>query len=1021
MIQNRLAFCNVKFTRSSRHGVILRHVTWLHPYLSAVFLTVTLSCTLLFAQDPTAALTGTVSDGSGRGVPDATIAVEQSETKLRRSTHTSSAGAYSLVGLPIGNYSVIISRAGFLDAQASEILLLVGQTRDVNATLEVTGGISEIYVNASVSEIDQSSASIGARLVQRQIDNLPVNGRNWASLLPLIPGATDPGTSDQRSVRFAGHGRDDNNVTFDGVDATGISNQPQKTGIRLAIPTSTISEFKVDSTLYPVGSADGTGGQVILASVSGSNRFHTELFEYLRNDVFDARNPLVAAGKQPFRLNQFGANLGGPIVHDKTFFFLAFEGLRQRLDQPLRGFTPSDAYRSRLLTQSPALAPLINAYPVGNIAQPATPNIDIFSGLSPQKIDETSGMVRIDHRFSSKLSAFLRVNVDEEISDVPLNNLRDRTTVDNRPINGVLSVSHVISPTLLNETKIGFNQVFSRTINQTSLPYTLQVSGFTNVNSAQARQEDDTSASLIDNFSATWGRHTLRFGAEGRRVFMNPGSSATGTVSFANANTFLVNQVNGAAITAALPMKRLRKTQAFGFVQDEYKATPTLTVNVGLRYQFFNVFSETQGRAVPFDLVTCGGFCPQGSQFSTPRTNDFDPRVAVAWSPAALQGKTVVRAGFGVYHGDGQLEDQNLPASNDQARFSLTASQITGLSYPLTPYLATAPGILSPRAQNRNRKDEYSSQWSFTVQQELPLHITGSASYTGNKGTNLQTITYTNILNPVSNTRPYPQFGQLEYRTNDSNSTFHALILSAQRHLQSGWIVGTNYMWSHAINDGSLGGGEADIISSQNPFCRACERASSAQDIRHFFTANSLYELPFGRGKRYLSQRSIARLMFGSWSLTGIGTARSGLPVNVTISRTAAVTPYGYTVNQRPNLVPGVSLVPLGGSTVKQWINPAAFATSAPGTFGNAGRNLVRGPNLFQMDLGLAKQFSVAERAALQFRWEVFNVFNRQQLGQPSGDATVPTQLGVIQNFINTGAVGTGTPRQMQFMLRATF
>ena len=167
----------------------------------------------------------------------------------------------------------------------------------------------------------------------------------------------------------------------------------------------------------------------------------------------------------------------------------------------------------------------------------------------------------------------------------------------------------------------------------------------------------------------------------------------------------------------------------------------------------------------------------------------------------------------------------------------------------------------------------------------------------------------------------------------------------------------------------------------------------------------------------------MARSIFGGWSLTGIGTARSGLPVNVTMSRSAStnVTPYGYNVNQRPNLVPGVPLSPPAGPSPQQWINPAAFAAPANGTFGDAGRNIARGPRLYQVDLGLGKQFSITERAAIQFRWEVFNVFNRAQYGQPSGDVTVPNQFAVIQSTINTTPVGSGTPRQMQFMLRATF
>jgi hypothetical protein len=971
------------------------------------------------AQTAQAAISGSVRDPSGRSVPDAIIDIEQRETGWSRRTQTGSAGTYSVLELPIGSYSVTVSRTGF-EKSKTNVELLVGQERVLDFQLVLAGKEVQVDVSSAASEIDQTSAAVQARMVQGQIDNLPINGRNWANLLPLIPGATDAGTSDQRTVRFAGHGRDDNNITFDGVDATGISNQPQKTGIRLAIPTSAINEFKVDSTLYTADSADGTGGQMVLASPSGTNFVHGELFEFLRNDVFDARNPF-ASRKQPFRLNQFGANAGGPLVRNKTFFFVAFEAYRQRLDQALTGFTPSASYRDAVLKTSPELAPLINAYPAGTTPQSDSSAIDRFVGLSPQRTDETSGMIRLDHRFSSAVNAFLRVNVDEEVSDVPLNNLEDRQVTDNRPINGVLNVAQVLSPTVLNETKVGFNQVFSRTANQTGVPYTLQVSGFTPLSAAQTREEDDTSVSLLDNVSWTMGRHMFKAGAEGRRVYMDPASSETGTLTYTNPAAFLLNQMNTAAVTDALPLKRLRKNQAFGFLQDEWKATASLTLNLGLRYQFFNVFHEEDGRAIPFDFATCGGFCAPGAQFSYPRTNDLDPRVAVAWAPARFQGKTVVRAGFGLYHGDGQLEDQNLPASNDQARYSLTAKQTPGLAYPLDPFLASATGILSPRAQNRNRKDEYSSQWGISLQQDLPLHITGTLSYTGNKGTDLQTITYENILNPATGTRPYPDLGQVEYRTNDSNNSFQALIISAQRHLAADWIFGANYMWSHAINDGSLGGGEADIISPQDPFCRSCERASSAQDIRHFFTVNSVYNLPFGAGKKYLSQPGIARLILGNWMLSAIVTARSGLPVNVTLSRPAADVPYGYTVNQRPDFVPGVSLTPPGGSTPSQWINPAAFAVPADGTFGNAGRDIARGPNFYQLDLGLSKQFTITERFSLEFRWEVFNAFNRAQYAQPSGDITVPAQFGVITSTINTSPVGTGTPRQMQFMLRASF
>jgi hypothetical protein len=343
----------------------------------------------------------------------------------------------------------------------------------------------------------------------------------------------------------------------------------------------------------------------------------------------------------------------------------------------------------------------------------------------------------------------------------------------------------------------------------------------------------------------------------------------------------------------------------------------------------------------------------------------------------------------------------------------LNSKQIAGLVYPIAPFLATTPGTLSPRAQNRNRKDEYASQWGLSVVQELPGHIVGTAGYSGNKGTDLQTITYANVADPVTGKIPFPQYGQVQYRTNDSNSTFHALQLSARRALRSGLLVNANYMWSHAINDGSLGGGETDAISPENVFCRACERASSTSDIRHFFALNSVYEIPW-RARRLHS-------VLGGWSLSGIATARSGLPVNITISRAASAVPGGYYMTQRPDVVPGVSLTPPGGSTPAQWFNPAAFTIPAPGTWGDAGRDLGRGPLLYQIDLSLSRRIDLTERLHLEVRAESFNVLNRTQLGSPNGDVTVPTQFGIITSTINTTPIGSGTPRQIQFIMRLFF
>ena len=964
----------------------------------------------VFAQYEHGAFTGAVRDPQSLPIPAAQVEFTHEATGLVRVTLANAEGLYFVPGLPLGSYRVSVASPGFSKVVLNDVRLSVGETRTLDLTLPLAPRENEaVPVVAKLSEIDLTSAAVATRIQNEQIGGLPLNGRNWAALLPLAAGAIDPGTSDQRSVRFAGHGRDDNNFTLDGVDAGGISNQPQKSQIRLAIPTSSIAEFKVDATLFPAATGVGSGAQVVLASLGGTNLFHGSVFEFLRNDVLDARNPF-ALQKQPFRLNQFGGDFSGPLVHNRTFFFASFEALRQRLDQALQGFTPSASYRAALLAQSPALASLLNSFPAGTLGQATDPTTDLFIGLSPQRADETAGTIRVDHRLSDSTAAFFRINVDESVTDNPLGNLRDRTVADARPINAVLAVNQTVSPSLLHEVRLGFNQVDYRSLQSTPLPYSLKVTGFTTISSSKTKEEDDTSGAFVDNITWTRGRHIFKAGAEIRRVLTDPGSSADGTLTYTSRANFTANLLDSASVTATLPLKRLRKTQVFSFIQDEYRLRSNLTVNVGLRYSFFNVFHEAQGRAVPFDFATCGGLCAPGASFSQPRLADLDPRVSLAWSPAASGGRTIVRAGFGTYHGDGQLEDQNLPASNDVASYSLNSRQIAGLAYPIAPFLASAPGILSPRAQNRNRHDEYASQWGLSLQRELPAAFAATVGYFGNKGTNLQTITYANVADPVTGQVPYPQYGQVQYRTNDSNSTFQALQLSLQRHMTSGLLVGTNYMWSHAINDGSLGGGETDATTPENVFCRACERASSASDVRQFFSASAVYEVRYAA--RFL------RPVFRGWSLAGVASARSGLPVNITVSRAASAVPGGYNLTQRPDLAPGVSLTPPGGSTAAHWLNPAAFAIPAPGTWGNAGRNLARGPGLYQIDLSLARRIPLAERLYLEVRGEAFNVLNRAQLGNPTGDITVPAQFGIIQSTINTTPIGSGTPRQIQLLLR---
>ncbi len=985
-----------------------------------------LSCALAlslacFGQVDRSALTGIVRDTSGRVVPGAEITVRQADTGLTQSTTSNADGAYSLEDLPIGTYSAVFTKAGFEEIRYRDIQQEVGRTRTLNPVLAPSARTEEVTVSASLVQLDQSSAALGGEVQNAAVEHLPLNGRNWASLTALVPGAIDSGGSNQRTIRFVGRGRDDMNITYDGVDATGIANQAQKATIRLSIPTDAISEFRVETAQYTAEYGDAAGAQLVVASPSGNNALHGSLFEYLRNSFFDARSPFDQThGPLPFRLNQFGGSFSGPLWKNKTFFFVSYEGFRQVQDQTLIGFVPSPGFRTQVLTTSPVLAPILNAFP--QATRPTnTANVWQYTGVGGSIDNENSEMIRIDHHFSETTTGYLRFNYDDALSFTPLGTLLDRQKVPTSISNGVAELLHDFSPTLINEFKFGINQAISRTLNRTNLPYTVNISGFTALNSNETSDQDGATFSWLDNVSWLHGKHLVKAGIEVRRIQMNEGNSAYGTLTYSSLANFLNDRLDSATQISLLPLKRMRKTQEAGYIQDEYKIAPNLTLNAGLRYQYFSVFHESTDRAAPFDFETCGGFCPAGSAFYIPSQGGFDPRLGLAWSPASTHGNTVIRAGYGIYHEDGQLDDQNFPIANDEASYNLTrGAAFPNLRYPIAPFLVNATGVLTPKDLYRNRKDMYAQDWSFSLQQNLSKSFSGTLAYLDSKGTNVMNRSYTNLIDPLTGLRPYPRYGRIELRENDSNSNFQALQASVRRVFSHGWLMGTNYMWSHAINDASLGSGVEDDFP-ENVLCRECERSSSDQDARHSFSAYTVYQLPFGAGRSYFNNPGIPRALLGGWEWDSLATGRSGLPVNITVDRASSALPDGNSNNQRPNYVSGVSLVPSGGSTPNLWINPAAFAVPAPGTWGNLGRNAFNGPTLWQIDTALAKQVHFTERASLQFRAECFNLLNRAQYGNPLADISAPASFGHITNLINTSPTGSGTPRQFQLSLHFQF
>jgi hypothetical protein len=986
--------------------------------LSLLFL---LMSGILSAQVAKSSLTGTVTDPQGHRIPGAAVRARQETTGLERQTVTNSEGTYLLDNLSAGIYSVSFLSAGFSEFLAQQVEEVVGRTRTLNARLTLArGATQQTTVTELLVQLDKSDATVEGVIEHSQTQDLPMNGRNWARLTDLTPGATDTGPGDQRTIRFAGHGLDDNNITLDGVDATAIYNQEQREYVRLTIPLDSIDEFQVQSQNFGVDVEGGTaGGQVAVATPSGANVFHGDVFDYFRNDALDARSPFDGPSPDPFLLNQFGGSFGGPIDKNKTFFYVNYEGLRQRLGQPQIGLTPSPTFIAQTEATSPALTQILSGYPHGT-SPTSSPAVWNYKVEENQVDNEDAGMVRLDEHFSDRTTAFVRFNTDYAADAVPTGALNTMAAANTIFRNGVVDVLHVFTPAVVNDVKFGVNQEIYHTSNLSASPFSVTASGFSSLAGNSTTDDAAKTFTNLDNLTWVKGKHLLKFGYEIRWIQLNQGDSASGTLTYENPAAFIANLLDNATYVSTLPLQRSRKTQYWGYIQDEYKVTPNFTLTMGVRYNFFNVFHTVDNSARPFDFASCGpqGYCPPGSDFSFPRYNDFDPRVGLAWA----NGGTVFRAGGGIYHSDGQEDDQNLlPISNNYLRYSLTAAGSPGLQYPLTPFLAATQGVNSPRLLDRNRKDMYVSAWTASWQQKLPGNAVGTSTYMGNKGTDLLTTTYINVLNPATRVAPYPAFGVVAWRGNTSNSTFEALIYDLHRAFQNGFLLTADYMWSHSINDGSIGGGESDTV--QDVFCRACDKASSDDDERQTFNTSAVYNLPFGLGRRFLTGRGVTRAVFGGWNVSGIATARTGLPVNVVMNRSNASVPGGYSVSgsERPSLIAGASIIPIGGQTPNDWLNLAAFSIPANGTFGDLGRNALSGPGLWQIDAAVAKRASITERFAVQFRAEMFNIFNRAQYGQPNANISTPGNFGSITTTVNEGATGSGTPRQIQVSLRISF
>ncbi len=983
-----------------------------------LILGVALSATSLSYGQDRAAIRGTITDPADALVSGAHVELKSQATGMHRETMTGSTGIYEFDSLPVGSYQVSVTQSGFRPFTVSQIALQYAEIRTVDEKLTLGAAADSIEVVATLEGLNRANAEVSEVVDTKQMQELPISGRNWAELALLANGAVNYSDGSQRNVRFNGHSLDDGNITLDGIDSTGVQEQTMKSDTRLAVAIDAISEFRVTTAVYTAESGAAGGAQINVISKTGTNYMHGSGFYAVRNDALDSRSPFDGSTLPPFTLNQFGASLGGPIVKNKLFFFTNFEGLNQHLGHTFQNTVPDAAFRAQVLAASPAMAPLIDPYPTGGTPIAGTTN-NLVTLVKNDSIREDSGLARLDYRRSEKDSMYLRYNIDNAYADTPSDALGSHSVVPVIPQNVAAQYQRLISPTLINEVKFGWNHVDYHNWTYGTAPVSTSPFSFDGLSSNSLDTEVGTTLSFIDNVSKVAGRHTLKAGVEIRRVMLdNSGNTiTTQSVSYASDQDFIHDAASAATYLQGEGIAHSRHTMYMGFAQDEFKVTPHLTLNLGLRYEFYSVVHELDNHSAVVDITACHGFCAPGTPYYSPNTRDLGPRVGVAWAPASLHGKTTIRTGWGIYYGANQNDDFSDPAESFVPRYSLTNADFPALSFPLTTaFLNPANQLYSPKAIARDRKDESYNNWDFMIQQEVGHGFLAQVGYIGDKGTHMFDKYTLNLIDPTTGKRPLAQFGSFGEKANTGNEEFNALQAQIHRRFRNGLMWQSNYMWSHGITDASIGAGEA--VAFQDMACRACDRSNTNIDVRHYFTTNAIYELPFGKGKAF-AQDGLGATLLGGWELAGIATARTGLPINITISRKAAALPDGNTSSQRPNYVAGQDIY-AANQTILNWFNPAAFTAPAAGTWGNLGRYAASGPGAVEFDTSLQRKFRVTEKVKFDLRATAYNLANHPIYSNPSGNSS-SSSFGRILSVINSGATGSGAPRRIEFMLRAEF
>ncbi|MGC1106091.1 MAG: TonB-dependent receptor, partial [Candidatus Acidiferrales bacterium] len=999
----------------------------------------------------TATLQGSVTDTSNSAVPGATVMIHNQNTGVDITTKTDASGYYVMPGLLPGSYQVTVHANGFESYVVRDLKLDVATTVTENAQLKVGQVTEEVVVSGGTPLVSTSSVSVSEVITQRTVQEIPLNGRHFLDLANLTPGTMTPPQNGflvdplqglgSLSIDTAGQRETTLNLLVNGINL----NDEVQNQVTFQPSIDTVSEFKIDNSTFPAEYGRNSGAIVNIATRSGTNDFHGEAFDFLRNNYFDARNFFnpVTQAQSPLIRNDFGGDFGGPIKRNKAFLFLSYEGLRQlhalNLDTlvPASGLTSSDPTVNNILKLLPAPT------------QPVTPGSTsgTFLGVTNAPVNEDIGTADVSVSLTNQdqLHGYYAIEKDHRFEPTSGTNLPAfGDTRDGSRQLLTIGETHTVNANLTNQVRLGFNRLFITFLPNDSditasslgiglpagvpdigLPsITIQDIGIEFGNPlGEPQGRGDTTVAFNDTLSWLKGRHSFDFGVDVSRFYNNNISENVGSFTFSTLADFL-NDGAAAFTTEEGNADDKILMPAWGlFAQDSFKWKPNVTLSLGLRYDWNGTPSEADNRFAVFDpasdsLATIG--TPGFSQVYPTNDKLFQPRVGIAWDPWG-DGKTSVRAGYAI------LAQQ--PTTNLVSGLSGNPPFATPLSSSSTTNSITLeappanPKTVGPFTVDPNYHDAYAQDWNLTIQRALTNTMAVQVAYVGSKSTHLQQVVNENqpavvagVFSPVT-AEPYANFSEIEEVTSNGNSNYNALWATLNKQVAHGFEFLASYTYSKSLDYSSLDFPN-DLPQDSNNLRN--EYGPSDFDARNRFVLSGFYTLPF-KGNRLVS----------GWQLALVTQAQSGNPLTAYMTGVSGLFP-GATI--RPDVsgsidTESVPALPVNGKPFYgvQWIaNPTVFSSPCTGSGatlacspGNEGRNIIVGPDFLDTDFSLIKDTKITERVGSEFRVEAFDIFNHPNFGDPNLNVGSSTFGVITSTRFPTGDFGSS--RQLQFALKLTF